>query len=761
MKSNIEYGLHGAFKVDIFDAKNEFVETTDWFDNFITQSGLMYPLTYSFANCFRFLTLGRSAINNKGGEGGLGTDTYKCADPITSFSCINGGTVSTQSAAWMGDVGYETGDGSASSSCLTQITSSGFRFYRAWAVPSGADGTAVNEDLLIQELTVSPSSGDDPKGCWAFSRVKREIPLKQGYRTIVNYQLQVNCKNYDRTPFYAKTFITGGADISTDADLIKQWSDLSGYYKQVWPGLSCIDYHGAAFIPKYGNGMEPSLTNLNNYFIYFSPDNASFDVNAIDGGLQTNTDLAWASDGVMKPISKIMALDTARGEGDFSSPAARHNTFYGPEQTYDGIPTDVTPFNIRLGNESYVLKTANVKNYSVAPTWSKEQFNYQESTPVEARAETISYATPGASGMSFSDDGGRDGDTMERAIFSSRLYKMPLDQTNGLPNDYDRTMGRKKKITRRAIFTPANSLGYNTRFGSMVFAYKVPGGTAGNYTYYPLMDTLFYDNSGKSMTQHYRLISGIYLTERGTGVAGCSITIRNGSDNIQKFQNRRTFQGPLTGYVQIPPYLKEEEKGFRLGNLFSGWNGTGIKDIGGTSGNYLYSSNQYGGCYGWGAVYGVSGDDYNDGTYYFDQGIAEHQTGSLTQPTELYWPYAHQGSPLSVDFHDIIFYKQSEGTLWPDNPSFNKAQLAAASGFCRPEGYIWHFDNIGPEGYRLLPNYGMANLGKEIADNKYYPPQYGGSLPAFSRDNGMEVYLDITWSSDCKGTEDGTCVETH
>ena len=49
IKQNIEYGLQGQFKVDVYDRQGDLVDTTDYFTNFITQTGLNYPLYYTRA----------------------------------------------------------------------------------------------------------------------------------------------------------------------------------------------------------------------------------------------------------------------------------------------------------------------------------------------------------------------------------------------------------------------------------------------------------------------------------------------------------------------------------------------------------------------------------------------------------------------------------------------------------------------------------------------------------------------------------------
>ena len=112
MKTNTEYGLEGAFKVDIFNGKGNLIDTTDYFSNFITYSGLVYPLTYHFPECFKFLTIGTSnAVNS--------TITTGIAGTPVSFDVIdvfNGSSFPDQSLSYLGPVNYSKGD------CVVQVS---------------------------------------------------------------------------------------------------------------------------------------------------------------------------------------------------------------------------------------------------------------------------------------------------------------------------------------------------------------------------------------------------------------------------------------------------------------------------------------------------------------------------------------------------------------------------------------------------------------------------------------------------------------
>ena len=96
MKANTEYGLEGSFKVDFFDRAGKLIDSTDYFSNFITYSGLIYPLTYHFPECFRFLSIGTSnAANSINTTGLIGTpvsfdviDVFSSPFLVTTVTCL-------------------------------------------------------------------------------------------------------------------------------------------------------------------------------------------------------------------------------------------------------------------------------------------------------------------------------------------------------------------------------------------------------------------------------------------------------------------------------------------------------------------------------------------------------------------------------------------------------------------------------------------------------------------------------------------------
>jgi hypothetical protein len=56
--------LQGQFKLDLLDASGNLIKTSNFIDNFITNSGVMYPYYFAFADCFRFLSVGSGDKGN-------------------------------------------------------------------------------------------------------------------------------------------------------------------------------------------------------------------------------------------------------------------------------------------------------------------------------------------------------------------------------------------------------------------------------------------------------------------------------------------------------------------------------------------------------------------------------------------------------------------------------------------------------------------------------------------------------------------------
>jgi hypothetical protein len=718
MRTKVELGLAGAFKVDLYK-DGKLTESTDWFSNFITHTGLNYPAIYPFIDCFRYLSLGTDNSTPNTGYGVSETPTTGLNSPIVTLNATSG----AQRGTYIGWEGYEVGGDGQESACGTTLTESGPRFFRAWTIPTGGVGNVMAADVTIGEFMVSPSSGSDPVGRCAFSRVQRNLSIPKGYKAVVSYQLKINIPS-GRTPFGVGNFATGNADITNDESLVADWYNLSGYYRQVYHGLMCIDKRGNSFVPKYGAIMEPCLNDLSDSTFYLSPDNAAFDVNNKDGGNQTNEDAAYASDGLMKNILNIpMSWD---GIDDFENLSYEAKKAYYEAHFTDAtkiqadFPENLTPKNIRLGSATSYLQTPSVRNYYTANSEDLgTDFTYQKAQ--DATLKEISFATPGASGI----------DTQkvnfgQKAVFSTRVFRLPFDFN---------TTARRKTLTRRTLFSPVSSLGNNSRFASLVYGYAIDNNGVPNRTIYPTMDCLFYDSSGQSMMQHYRVLT-VEMTNRGSGIAESFINILPTGENIQRFRSAKTIHGEIAGgefVTDVDPinYL------------------TGVKQN--TSGDYTFDGGV--GYSGWGAVIGVVATGFSQ--YPFDCGLTNHNISIGAKPSTtstIYWPTSRGAgaSGLRLQITGIKYYS-SLGCYqdYESQPTASgQGSYPWASNPCKfhpPTGRIIHFENFGSTGFRLLPNHGIANNRNENT----YPIAIGGRYPALSFDNGLELNLDISWSAPC------------
>lgn len=646
MNSKIEYNVQGAFKLDLLSG-GKVVSSTDYFSNFITQTGLMFPSIYAFADCFRYLSLGSSTIASSGATSLNQLGTTGLYNPITSFSTSEG---TLQSAKYINWEGYVTG--SDFSNCGTVMSEFGPRFYRAWYVPTGNNPEiTLNEaagGLTIGEFMVSPSSGSDPTGKYAFSRVVRNLFIPNGYRAIVSYQLKINIKNTGRTILSSGSFATGNAEVENDLALIQGWKNLSGYYKQVYHGLRLIDNAGLTYVPKFGDVMEPSTRNLTKTVWYLSPDNSQFDTNPTGGTLQTDVGKAYAADGLMSYI-KFLDLRYVSNSSIGSLSYANKNSLYNDNNPSinSSLPKDNILSNIHLGRTSSPLMLPQVGNYRVADA-SPAQFTYQSKQNPELKA--VSYATPGAKG--YRDD---LVDYGKQATFTSFTIKQPIIITG-----QNTITGRKKTITRKSAFSPVNSFGHNTRFGSLVYAFGANTDVAGDKLYYPMIDCLFFDSSGRSLMPHYRFVTGIVVQERGSGVLDVKFALSGSGANgiFYKFTGHRTFQGPSQDVISHP---KLTELIFTSGgnNYYSGFLGSGnsiASGISGSTSDVVVSGNLVG--YGFGVVYGLVVDS---GFYVSppDLGLTDHSTGLLIEPSNtglLYWPTLLPQNSLFLTSPTVSYY---------------------------------------------------------------------------------------------------------
>lgn len=688
MNATVNCSLKGQYKVDIYSGKR-LVETTDWFSNDITNWGLNYPFDYSFAQCFMFLSLGKT-IHSSPNQINTGL-----ADPIYTYQVYNSETdsYSLQSGTYIGWQGYEIGgphttsyDGTSTSFCGTKLTKQGVNLYRAWTIPTGNresnNSVSIGEPagLSIQQFMVSPSSGSDAKGNKAFSLVDRTIIIPSGYSATITYQLSINFSNYenkytffsgirgDKNGYfetgYAATGISG-----SELPLLSGWSQLSGIFRQIFPAIQFVDNVGACVSPKIGYDLEPFRKDSPKTSFYLTPDLSQFSVNKSGGSPTTEYD-AYNSYGIMANYSDIYGDTELSSNTDTDGGAIfeNPNKWYYSGESIDSSQTDEQLIleNIRLEN------LLNIGNYN---SGSINNLNYQTKNYVGAKNYPTMFASPGKVkfNSTYSDYG-------QRVVFSSYLKRLPIDSSitgtgiGGVSN-------RFKYVTKKSIFSPLSSLGTNSRYGALVLAKNTSNSALGERSLYPYIDFLFFDNEGRgSNSPHYRLIPDIYLSERGSGVAKVRFDITGSDGNKSSAVNRLysvygfmgdgTTANPsnTTGLNLNHPLLtaqvdvQYQNYFIPQGPKYSGYLFTGKNLDSNVQGDIYYRGT------GWGAVYGIVTNPYyymfpydtvlidNPNWTGFSGGIP-NQTGDYSR---LYWPYKNN-TGFGLRISEMEYYLKGYG----------------------------------------------------------------------------------------------------
>jgi len=505
IKANTEYGLEGAFKADFYDAHGNLVDSTDYFSNFITYSGLIYPLTYHFAECFRFLTLGGSSANNTIGTTGIGTPlSLKVVDAFENINYEN------ESLSYLGPNYYSLGN------CGSFVSKDGPAFFRAWKIPSG-ENTVAGETTTIREFMVSPSSGSDKSGNVAFSRVVKEIAIKSGNSAILTYRLKL--KILATGINYLTGFDISNADLE-DGALVTDWVGTTGIYRQVYNGLSAVDKNGNTFIPKYGDIMEPASRNQKDFVAYFSPDYGHFATNT-KTGRQLSVSASYKADGL---------FNVAFGY-DYGNETPLSETPQSYEFNKQTITTRIPSIEIR--NASNIRFKSNFANYNdftgelVEGDFSKINYDYG----------AFALATPGVNGF--------DPDLIDirnKASISAGVFTEKFNPTGVLQQN------RKKTLIRQILFAPNRSYGTNTRYGSFVYGFK-----NGN-DIYPAIDCIFFNKSGQLLMPHFREFTGFHNFEPGSGIGTGRATLSPAINNFFNYNILVDSTGHITGFVKTGNY---------------------------------------------------------------------------------------------------------------------------------------------------------------------------------------------------------------
>lgn len=354
--SNIGLSLKGQFKFDLYDKSGNLKNTSNYVDNFITKTGVFYPIHFAFADCFRFLSVGDGNAPNSIQSI---DETTGLNQPLEAFSYIGSR-----------DNYYD-----AESTNYSLAPSCGYRFpsgnmvelYRMWTLPNnlGGDLGSFQNDGIFKEFMVSPGrpfviDSDGKKLCscidfgngaygldcsaiseyynWVNSVDNKRLKICDGDKAFARIVNTINYSSGDilNVTYKLSIIIDSGVHFASlskpnSNQQDSNWnSKLNAIYNITNPGIKLIndgepkplgirgpqdvrlqhydygsfrDYdftkeYGESFIPPHGMPLEPSCifynTNPNNENIifYLSEDNIQFLVSSSGGAFEKTGEFA-------------------------------------------------------------------------------------------------------------------------------------------------------------------------------------------------------------------------------------------------------------------------------------------------------------------------------------------------------------------------------------------------------------------------------------------------------------------------------------
>ncbi len=545
-----EIGLNGRFKFDVYDKNDNLKYTTDYVDNFITPSGLNYPHTYAFADCFRYLSLGTGT----GANAITGQGTTGLHRPLTGYA-YNGGGGHTSCGTTAGQTNKYVAAG-----CGYRIDGSGVTLFRAWRFPETTTdyftGSITFKEYMLSPgrpaVTVynfNPSNGlydiiSGVCGCdkggfgdsaattsvvgkealdfanfypsictadKAFSRVLKDVSVGLDEYLIVNYALTVKMDSG------VKTFSLNVSRNNPFGDNTN-WIKISGIHNAIHPGIKLVSNGvvtsvtsvtdmtshqfraGESFVPPLGNPFEAAcLDSLKT--AYISNDNLQFIVNNMTGhGIETGSYFPYNSVGRAFP-SGLMAYR---------------------KDWIDELSSSVTSLGGKISNAWYLLKPRSEYNASA----------YSAFTPYASQAD---FRTSVAHNSAF----------LLTGAFSPTTTS-PI--TNGVSTAKDGTLpitGRSRAIITSYQFKDPN-LANNFPVRAAVVAYKYNS----TNSIYPFLDVIFAPSGGPRIAN---IDTGAFTytdTLNSLGPIGTTGYSYMDASNILQLQYRLGWSSPCsTGVI--------------------------------------------------------------------------------------------------------------------------------------------------------------------------------------------------------------------
>ncbi len=145
--SSIGLALRGEFKFDLYDTGRNLLQSSNFTDNFITNSGVMYPCYFAFADCFRYVSIGTGTGVNSIVKNNMSyPETTGLQFPLTGYEYVGGrqninGDITTTNYAPVG--------------CGFTETASGINLFREWMFPDNTGGYFTGYQTF-NEFMVTP-----------------------------------------------------------------------------------------------------------------------------------------------------------------------------------------------------------------------------------------------------------------------------------------------------------------------------------------------------------------------------------------------------------------------------------------------------------------------------------------------------------------------------------------------------------------------------------------------------------------------------
>jgi hypothetical protein len=344
MLLNQNIAIKGKFGYKIFDVSGNLKKEVKDIPNFITNTGLVYPSIYNFADCFRFISLGFGTDQNTI----IGVGTTGLAQASNDFSYIGSRTSYgdiTSSQYDLGSCGYRESLGQVSLSRGWRVPIGSGHFDQPYSFselmlspgkPTGThtrcgcnfginDGEGVDASIIADYYDSLVGNKSICNANKAFSRIVLDTPISVSsmdfviitYDLNVNYDTGINQFEISIPPVvnFSPTTWTGniigshnllhhGVKLINDSNIVDKSFSRNQIFSYSWSLEG-----GESFIPLWGAPLEPSCSK-DNLLAYFSTDNVNFLCNQFSGGhLDTGNWQPYSptgfapSNGLMSPIS--------------------------------------------------------------------------------------------------------------------------------------------------------------------------------------------------------------------------------------------------------------------------------------------------------------------------------------------------------------------------------------------------------------------------------------------------------------------------